>query len=214
LLACGVAALRADVTFPEFDFSPPGQLQSWTDEHAWADIVRSPMALGRSGYIRISLNDTRLTADESWMLLAGPKSSSLFAGNWDGDMNLTFEFMGRDYAPGTLELRWEGESGYTWQYMMAPSAVKPGLPSDRSVFADWTGLSWVPSATEEMFLSDLASVDWIGIQIMRSVPGQPLFGIQDNHLHVPEPQEYVLLAVALAVVALGWRRKSRAVVRA
>lgn len=74
--------------------------------------------------------------------------------------------------------------------------------------ADWQDWVLGPGASEDMFLSDLSSINWIGIYVERNGAGAQGYGIDNFSLMVPEPSEYAMLAVALMGVLIFLRRSA------
>jgi hypothetical protein len=58
-----------------------------------------------------------------------------------------------------------------------------------------------------MFLSDLSSIEWIGIYIERTGAGAQDYGLDNFNLMVPEPSEYAMLAAALMGAWIFLRRR-------
>ena len=82
-----------------------------------------------------------------------------------------------------------------WGSNVAPDSLTDG--TDRS----YTG------ATEDQFLSDLNSRDWIGAETFRGSKDTQAFGIDNFMLMVPEPAEWLMLLIALLVTHHATRKR-------
>jgi hypothetical protein len=150
---------------------------------------------------------------DGWYSLATAPASSLFAGTWQSDMWVEFDFWAEDVEPEYVQVRWAGDDGTVWQNTV--------FDSDESSMdvGTWTGLSsasfsdyanWdYGGGTQEDFVNDLSSIDWIGVYIWRNGGGAQSYGIDDFNLMVPEPSEYVMIFVASLCIIMALRRKQK-----
>lgn len=191
----------AAVVLGEHDWeTPSGTLEGWETGDAWAGLSNP------GGYLQITLAPTDPTPGPEWSTLVTVDAADLFAGNWTSDMWIEFDFMAQDYVPASLQVQWQGDSGYTWSYVITPSSTLGDWVGYGASFGNWEDWAF-PGATEELFLQDLSSIDWIGIYIFQSSPEGQIFGLDNFRLLVPEPHEYAMLAVALVVVLVTLRRR-------
>jgi hypothetical protein len=74
------------------------------------------------------------------------------------------------------------------------------------------GTDWIFSgggSSEDQYLSDLSSIDWIGISLGGSSGADPSYQPDNFRLMIPEPSQYVMLSSAiLACLAAVRRRKN------
>ena len=73
-------------------------------------------------------------------------------------------------------------------------------------FANWEDWQYA-GATEDQYLSDLSSINWIGVYVYRNTGDDQIYGLDDCMLMVPEPAELMMLAVALAAAWWSLRRR-------
>lgn len=204
-------ACHANTIVETFDWND-NTTQGWTSDESWTHLS-SPGSGGvdDSGYLRIDMDATAAFPPEGWYSLASADASSLFAGTWQSDMWVEFDFWAEDVEPEYVQVRWAGEDGTVWQNTVFDS-------DETSMELDtWTGLSsasfsdyanWdYGGGTQEDFVNDLSSIDWIGVYIWRNAGGAQSYGIDDFNLMVPEPSEYVMIFVASLCVVMAVRRK-------
>ena len=194
----------------QFDWNASNDLEGWTSGQTWVSLS-NPNAggIGDSGYLRVTLAPTAPAPSEEWTALVTVNASSLFAGSWDRNMGVGFQFLAEDVAPGGLQVRWQGDSGTIWRYALTPPAVADVWTGMDAPFREWQDWA-VPGATMDTYINDLASIDWIGIYLFRNTPAGQSFGLDDFQLRIPEPEEYCLLTAAAVVVLMVLRRKRAA----
>ena len=145
-----------------------------------------------------------------WYDTVSTPSDDLFAGTWITDYWVEFDFWAEDVVPATLQIRWGVDGGNTWGNTIDTSGVGIGswgsLRTDS--FSDFTDWKIDPFATSEQFLTDLGSIDWIGVYIFRDGTAAELYGVDNFKLMVPEPAEYLLLFAALGTALVAMRRKN------
>jgi len=148
---------------------------------------------------------------DSWSDLAKTDASGLYAGTWETDMWIAFYFWSGDVSANTLQVRWQSSTNsYVWGYVLTP----PGAGSWSTLnagFANWDDWDIDPGGSEDQYLADLSSIDWIGIYVTRSGTDEQVFGLDNFNLAIPEPEEWFLLTAALAttVLSVGRRKKKR-----
>jgi hypothetical protein len=149
-----------------------------------------------------------------WNETAKGDASDLFSGTWDTDYWIEFDFWAEDVLPTTLQIRWSGTAHEkTWVNTITPTAgigVSETLSS--ASFGSVSDWNFLPFDTQEEFVADLESIDWIGVYIFRGGTDAEAYGVDnfklmENLLMVPEPAEYMMLAAALITAFLVMRRQ-------
>jgi hypothetical protein len=131
----------------------------------------------------------------------------LFAGTWTPDMFVEFDFWAEDVAPGALQLQWSSTTNSdVWASTLQQPSATQSWDRLSASFANWS--DWMfPGATEDQYLSDLSSIDWIGVYIYREGAGAQDYRIDNFSLMIPEPAQLMMLASALATSLLAMRRR-------
>lgn len=178
----------ANTIVDTFDWND-GTTQGWSSDESWTHLS-SPGSGGvdDSGYLKIDMDATAALPPEGWYSLASADASSLFAGNWQSDMWVEFDFWAEDVEPEYVQVRWAGEDGIVWQNTVFDSD-ETSMDVDTwnslssasfSDYADWD----YGGGTQEDFVNDLSAIDWIGVYIWRNGCAQG-YGIDDFNLMVP-----------------------------
>ena len=193
----------------QFDWNAPNDLEGWASAQSWVHLSNpNSGGIGNTGYLNISLDPTAPFPGEQWSALATVDAQSLFAGNWGPSMAVDFQFWAEDVVPGAVQVQWQGSSGHIWRYTLTGPSATHTWTEMTAPFSNWQ--NWVfPGATEEMYLSDLASIDWIGIYVYRNTSSGQSYGLDDFRLLIPEPEQYALLAAVGIVILLAVRRRRR-----
>jgi len=192
-----------------------GTTNGWSDSESWVNLSNPGSGgVDNTGYLRVHLDATSTLEGDpgaQWYALTRTSASSLFAGNWEGTW-AEFDFFAQEVAPQYVQLRWQsatnssvwrstvfdsqqtGMSTGVWTHMVGPAL---------SNFTEWN----YGGATQEQFVNDLASIDWIGVYIWRNTGSVQDFGLDNFRLMVPEPGEAMMLAAALISSAFALRKK-------
>jgi hypothetical protein len=209
--AAAAGAAYAGGIVGEFNWDD-GTLQNWTEDEAWVSLSNPGLGgIGNSGFLQVDL-----TADEAGndYALVKVDADRLFAGTWQPRMHVEFDFLARDVQPRYVEVRWGSSTNENvWQARVF-DAQKSSMPTQTWThlgaprferFEDWD----FGGGNQEQFVSDLATVDWIGVYIA-GVPGQAQdYGIDDFRLMTPEPAQALFVALGAAVSVLSARRRRR-----
>ena len=202
---CGSAA--ADVILGSHDWDPGPH--GWTNEYGWTEVDRPTTGGNTGGWLRITFTNTTADPGDSWSDLVKTDASGLYAGTWESDMWIAFDFWSGDVSANTLQVRWQSSTNsYVWGYVLTP----PGAGSWSSLtasFGNWDDWDVDPGGSEDQYLADLTSIDWIGVLVTRSGTDEQVFGLDNFNLAIPEPEELFLLAAALATTVLSVRRRKR-----
>lgn len=202
-------AARGGVILGQFTWD--SGTQGWTSMHDWANLGNPE---GGDGWLSITFDPTVLpeSSQDEWSAVAKVQASDLFSGTWDDRMSIEFDFFSEDTPPTALQVMWKStESEDLWAAVVTPSASTGQWTTHGVSFADWT--DWMfPGASEEQYLADLSTIDWIGVYIYRNGADEQTYGLDDFKLMIPEPSQFVLAgsAVAACLAALRRRRKGAA----
>jgi hypothetical protein len=193
----------------------PSTTEGWMSMQTWVDL-QNPGSGGvdGSGYLRIHLDATDTEASEpgaEWYALARTPGSTYFAGNYT-DRQLAFDFFAANVEPTYVQIRWQSTTNTSvWRSTLyASSSGNMPVGSWTSMiapqFASYTDWNY-GGGNQEQFISDLSSVDWIGIYVWRNGAEEQDYGLDDVSLMVPEPGEYLMLASALIALAYAMRKR-------
>ena len=186
-----------------------GTLQGWAEDQAWVSLSNPGSGgIGDSGYLATQFAAGRGLGQEETVVYVS--SDSLFAGTWTEDMWIEFDFWAEDVAPGAIGVQWESDDGTLWEQTVFDSSV------DTLSLQTWTSFqasleysywSSVGSPSEQEYLDDLASINWVGVYVFDGTGDGNLYGLDDFKLMVPEPSEYALAGAALLMMLLSVRRR-------
>ena len=147
--------------------------------------------------------------DPAWYDMLYTPATNLFTGTWATNMWVQFDFWSSNEVANTLQVRWQSATNdYVWSYNLTPSSTQTWA-TFATPFADWTQWILGPGATQDKYLSDLATIDWIGVYIYRTGTNAQTYGLDNWDLMVPEPAEFLLLGAALVVSLWSLRRQRR-----
>jgi MYXO-CTERM domain-containing protein len=215
-VALGVLSARASMMVGEFTWND-GTLEGWTESQSWVSLS-NPGAGGvnNTGYLRIHMDATTTAETDpgaEWYALARVSASSLFVGNWAGKWFET-EFFAEDTQPQYVQVRWQSSTNTAVWRSTVFNSNQSTMPT-----GTWTHLisptltsyqMWdFGGGSQQLFVNDLATIDWIGVYIWRTGQAEQDYGLDDFRLMVPEPHEYAMLAAAAlgAFVVLRNRRR-------
>lgn len=213
LLCCALAEpSRSDVILGSCTWDDASQGLAGWQSSGGASLARQGSGGNPNGWMSISFPeiDPFSLPGSDWYTLARVPATNLFAGTWTNSMFIQFDFMASNQAPNQVAIRWQSlTNNYVWSHTVDATSLDTWSTLTAS-FADWQ--SWIlgPGATEDMFLSDLSSINWIGIYVERNGPGAQDYGLDNFNLMVPEPGEFAMLGVALVSAWLALRRRVRA----
>jgi hypothetical protein len=183
---------------------------NWQSAHGYAQS--QPAGGNPGGWLEFAFPTTTIGApQEEWWDMAYTDAGSLFAGGWNTDMWTEFDFWSTNNAAPTVQVRWQSASNdYIWAYDVS-SSVADGWNTMRTPFSRWTDWDTLSpiGASEQQYLDDLATIDWIGVYVYRYGAAEQSYGVDDFKLMVPEPAEYLMLGAAMAVSGLSLRRRKR-----
>ena len=182
-----------------------GDLENWSaDNQSWV-TVDNPGSGGidNTGFLEITMTETSGNELDEYTAEVRTSASSLFAGTWETNMWIAFDFWAETDQPEYVRVMWGATNTRTWASTVFDS-------NDQAMpLASWTTLTsplfmnymdWGGWENQQTFLDDLAAIDWIGVYIYRGGLEEQMYGIDDFNLMVPEPSQYAMLTVALLAV--------------
>ncbi|MDA1044243.1 MAG: PEP-CTERM sorting domain-containing protein [Verrucomicrobia bacterium] len=187
----------------------------WTNEFSYVGVNRLASGGNPLGNLEISFGATSEPEvnEVEWFDVVRVDSDLLFAGNWDTNQFLRFDFFSGATTPHDLQVQFHATNGNVWSYNVTAQVTQTQTWSSVNTPITYS-TAWGPlpgfNDTAEQFLADLGAIDWVGLYIFREEAAAENYRL-DNFIlavGVPEPSEYVLLAAALCVLLLGCRRRS------
>jgi hypothetical protein len=184
-------------------------LQGWTNEYGSSTLVRQGAGGNPAGWLQIAF--APISPDTppgtNWYDLLYAPASNLFAGSWSTQMWVQFDFWASNQVPNQLALRWQSfTNSYIWSHGFSVVSTQSWITLSSSLL-DWEDWVLGPGASEDMFLADLSSINWIGVYIERPGPGAQIYGLDNFGLMVPEPSEWAMLAAAALSAWSIYRRR-------
>jgi hypothetical protein len=162
-------------------------------------------------WLKVTFPATVSGPPDTWYDIVYVPAENLFAGAWTTNMYVHFDFWAEDVAPQSVQLRWKSATNATiWGHSFTPPSGADQTNTYTVGFgtyaSDWAfdgdgGLS--------RYLSDLSTIDWIGVFIARTDDGQQAYGIDDVTLSIPEPPEMIMLGSAVLASLATFRRRRR-----
>jgi len=215
-VACALLATTPASAYVLGQFDWDGaSVQGWDRDHdTWPDLSVQPGGVS-GGYLQIQFPSLAEGAPgEDWYDLVSAPSAYLFAGDWNQNMTIEFDFFAEDTAPAGLAVRWGVEDGRTWSADLDTDGIVAGeWTSFDASLANWEDWILEPFVTEGDFLADLENIDWIGVYIFRDGTDEQTYGLDNFRLTIPEPHEYAMLALTLVVMGVAFRRRTAQTVK-
>lgn len=181
--------------------------EGWSSLEGWTTVT-DPAG---GGWLNVSFPATSQpeAAQDEWYDTVYVSAEDLFAGTWTSDMFVEFDFWAEDVTPDAVQLQWSSSTNSDiWATALQQPSATQEWDRLTASFGDWT--DWLfPGATEDQYLSDLSTIDWIGVYVYRDGAGAQDYRIDDVSLMVPEPAQLVMLASALATSLMAVRRRKR-----
>ena len=202
----------ASIMLGNFDWNPPDASDSsWTADHTgWVNINYPTTGGNTGGWMSITFPNTVSTPPNEWSEVIHTPATNLFVGPWTTQMWLQMDFWSSNYVADAVQFRWKSTTNSSvWRFDLTPQLG--GTQMWQTVYAslfDWNNWKYV-GATQSRYLSDLQSIDWIGVYIYRNTDNQQIYGIDNFQLWIPEPAELVMLAAAVLASGLSFRRRRR-----
>jgi hypothetical protein len=199
------SSAHADIT-PGSDWSNP-PYDPWYSLFGNTTLSTPTSGGNPGGWLQVTFPTTSSGPGDQWYDTVYTPATNIFAGTWTTNTAIQFDFWQSNSVAGGLALEFESTNGDIWSYSLTP----PGLTSWTTYtvsfgdLSDWT----LPFATEDQYLTDLSSIDWIGVYIYRDTSSQEIYGIDNVMLTVPEPAECVLLAAAVVTIGMSLLHRRR-----
>lgn len=214
VMLSGVPDAGAGSKVGGFDWADAGDLQDWYSGDPWSTLS-NPGSGGTEGdgYLNIHMDATSELPPAEWFALAKVDAVNCFAGTWESSMWVEFNFWANDVEPGYVQVRWGGDSGETWRNTIFDSAESTMqtqtwthlMSAQFESYEDWD----YGGGSQQEFVDDLASIDWIGVYIWRDSTVAQDYGLDDFNLMVPEPAEWTMILVSVAATVLSMRKRRR-----
>ena len=213
LVPAGVAIVlampvRASMVLGIHDWDTDGH--NWQSQEGFTTLTDPVVGGGNpDGWLQIQFDATAAPEQDQaeWFDVVYVDAQALFPGQWDTSMNVGFDFLAQDAIPGTLQVQWSSSTNSdVWAASLNPPTATNEWTSQRVYFDDWTAWQF-PGATEDQFLSDLASIDWIGVYIYRTGADQQSYGLDNFSLMVPEPTQLAMIGAAVIASVFSMRRR-------
>ena len=210
LALAGILPSAADVILGSqtWDNASEGLL-GWQSVYDSTLVSRNGSGGNPDGWLQVDFPgiDPFTPPGPDWYDLIRVPATNLFAGTWTTEMSLQFDFWAANRIPTQLAIRWQSlTNSYVWSYSVNVTSTQSWNTLTASL-SDWQNWILGPGASEDMFLSDLSSVNWVGVYIQRNGADAQGYGLDNFNLMVPEPGEYAMLAVALAAAWVVLRRR-------
>ena len=191
-------------------------LEDWTEDEAYVDLT-DPSAGGvdNTGYLQINYDGSRSGGEAETVVYT--QASDLFAGDWTDEMWVEFDFFAEDTEPDFMEFRFQSSDvgSQMWRFSLDPTGTTGGW-SDFTASLAYSDALWYygefGGGSEEIFLADLSTIDWVGIYLFDGGTADNSYGLDNFQLMIPEPAEYALALSALAVTCLSLRRRKKTAV--
>jgi len=209
LLFCAGAA-EANIIMAEndWDTTPAGGVGNWSPRGTSASVIENTSDAS-SDFLEIDFpGGIASGSGDQWHETVSTPSDDLFAGTWQTDFWIEFDFWAKDTQPDTLQIRWHGTANdNVYGYGVSPTAaVGDWQTLKTATFSSVDDWRLGPGVTQSDFLADLDSIDWIGVYFFRNGTDAEVYGIDDFKLMVPEPSQYIMLGFALLTALLVRRR--------
>jgi len=196
------------VAVHDWDVTPASGLGNWARQGTSATI--SENTAGADDYMQILFPDgIDPGPGDQWYETVSTPASDLFVGTWITDYWIEFDFWAEDAVPDTLQIRWgNNDTDRTWANTITGGSGVGSWDTLRSdTFSDFNDWKMDPFVTQDDFITDLGSIDWIGVYIYRDGTDEEVYGVDDFKLMVPEPAEYLMLFAALGTAVMVIRRR-------
>jgi len=209
ILVCVVPAI-ADVflgTPHNWDPYPgPGQ---WVSQYGWTTVDTPSTGGHTGGWLRVTFPTTASPPHDEWYDIVRTDPSLIYSGEWTTNMWIDFDFWESNMVANSVQVRWKSTTNdFIWRYTDLTPPPVGTWTTMRAPFLNWRDWRY-PGATVDDYLSDIKSIEWIGVYVYRKTDVLQVYGIDNFRLMIPEPAELVVLAVAMITSGMSLRRKKR-----
>jgi hypothetical protein len=195
----------ADIVVAPEDRATPG-LSGWLQDQSWMSVGNPGLNAGGASAA------SALTAQRSEAGEWSRSASRLFAETVTPGLWIDFDYWDDTMIPDYVQMRWAGNDLRLWQRAARNRAgaafpIQEWTLTESALFEDYQDWDY-GGGSQQRFLDDLASVNWIGVLAAPRGPSGPFYGIDD--FTVPEPGQWWMLGLALVSGAAGlwFRRRS------
>jgi hypothetical protein len=194
------------------DYTWDGPAQDWTAEYGDVNLSHPGSGGNPDGWLTITFPETTAPEilEDEWSDVIMIDASDFFVGNWTPNMFVSFDFWASNAIPKNLQLQFHSTNENVWGYNVTDRVTSTQVWTTVQVGLGYEN-AWGPLTgfddTEEQFLADLASIDWIGVYIFRDSNEPEVYGLDNFSLLIPEPGEWAMLAAVLAAAMMGGRRR-------
>jgi len=208
LAAAGAA--RADLVLSRSHTWDLGS-HGWTNEFGYTSLERELAGGNPDGWLEITFPVTAVPEifEFEWYDVVHVSPDNLLI-TPTTEMGIKFDFLAQTRLPQDMQLQFHAQSGNIWGYNLTSQVTQTQswtrVGADLRYSDGWGGLPGFDD-TLDQFVSDLASLDWIGVYIWRDEASQETYGIDNFHFVIPEPEEYAMLAMALITSVLALRKR-------
>jgi hypothetical protein len=205
------SAVCADPIVADWDTYPADGLGNWTRVGTETSTAIAENTTDADDHFLEITFDAGISGDpgDYWFETVSVPRVDLFTGDWTG-YSIEFDFWADSTLPDTLQIRWGADgTGRTWGNDVTPSGVGSWDTLRTDTFSSVDDWRLNPFVDQDDFLADLGAIDWIGVYIFRDGTDEEIYGV-DNFglsLMVPEPEEYLMLAMALVTAFFVMRRQ-------
>ena len=192
----------------DWDTNPANGVGNWTTLGSAASVSENT-ANPADHWLQIDFPSLAGNAPGSaWYETIYTPANDLFAGAWESRDFFRFDFFAADAVPAGLQVRWGTTGGDTWGQSLSVSGQQTNQWQTYEAWLNnWETWRINPFLSEDDYLTDLESIDWVGVYVYRSGTAAEEYGLDDFNLMVPEPAEAAFLASALIAVAATLRRR-------
>lgn len=192
-------------------WSIAGDLEGWTNAPPTNPAPVDTTLSNPSNYLRITFDDQGAgppSEEDDIIYTAGDD----YTGSYQiGQLlGVTFDFLAEDMLPWAAALYLHSTvSTGIWEYSFL-DMLTAGSWSDVSIPFDYDA-GWIGKpGGQSQFWSDLAYIDWIGVDIARAWDTSLQdYGIDNWEYYIPEPGSTCVLASALISLAFTFRKRLR-----
>ncbi|MFO7870661.1 MAG: hypothetical protein R6V03_04425 [Kiritimatiellia bacterium] len=216
---CIAGAARGDYVVATQDWNEAG-LNGWTSDEGWVNLSNPGAGGNTGGYLQVELEAVGMFEGKDYAL-PYTGSTNFYTGAWNTNYWVAFDFWASNTQPGYVQVQWAGtnDTNRVWASTVFDSNDESmsletwtGLTSPKFLYhTDWDYLDALDNWTQQDFIDDLASIDWIGVYIWRTGTGQQFYGIDNFKLMVPEPGQMLMLLAAVLGSAGALRGKKPAI---
>jgi len=212
LVAFCAMPVKGVIILGQFDWDPPDSSDGvWTADHTgWVNLSYPASGGNTAGWMRIEFPATASAPPNEWSEVMHTPATNLFAGMWTTQMSFQMDFWGSNYVAGAVQFRWKSTTNSSvWRYDVTPSPLTQTWATVTAPLTNWSEWKYPVGSSEARYLSDLQSIEWVGVYIYRNTADEQIYGIDNFSLTIPEPAELVMLAAAIATSGMSFRRKRR-----